>query len=319
MAEAHHRRRAIYQVLFATLWLTLLVLAVKVWAGWATRSLSLLAESLHTLIDSFSILLSLTAVASPYRVSWEIWSHDRRKTAGVLLLVAFLGYAGLSLLGSAVQRLEFITHSNMEAATSPQISLPLIQLLGVVIAINLCMTVFERYESRVLDSAALRLNANHMLRDAWLTLLVLVGLVGVWQGYIWLDPLMAIVLVLMSVKSGWRVLNWQIPLMVKQVAIAPEALAQIATQVEGVTHCTRIRSQGIVGRHVLVELHLVLHPEFLGSSRPIAERVEGAIRERYGPVQAIIYVKGDQSDPDQRLDSVHWKDTTYRKGEPDWN
>lgn len=318
MTEAHNRRQASFQVLLATLWLTMVVLAIKVWAGWATHSLSLLAESLHTLIDGFSVVLSLVAVASPYRMAGrEVWYHGRRETASLLVLVAFLGFAGLSLLTLSVQQLEAITHS--QTPRSPvQVSLPLVQLLAVVVAINLCLALFEQYESRRLESTALRINASHMLRDGWLTLAMLAGLVGVWAGYIWLDPLLAIVLVLMAIKSCWRVLTWQLPLLVRQVAIAPEALAQIVCQVEGVTHCTKIRTRGVVGRQVFVDLTLVLHPEFLGVARLIGERVEGTIRERYGPVQVRIRLDGDRPDGEAGFDGFHLKNNTSpRHGELD--
>ncbi|MBD2057652.1 cation diffusion facilitator family transporter [Oculatella sp. FACHB-28] len=319
MSEARNRRRASYQVLFATLWLTLLVLAVKLWAGWATRSLSLLAESLHTLIDSFSIVLSLSAIASSYRTSGrEIWTHDRRETAGVLLLASFLGFSGFSLLVLSVQQLDVVTQG-LESQFPVEISMPLIQLLVVVVAINLCMVWFQRYEARLLENQALQINANHVLKDAWLTVLVCVGLVGVWRGYVWLDPLLAIALVLMSIRSYWRMLNWQLPWLVRQVAIAPEVLSQIARQVEGVTHCEKIRSKGLVGRQVLVEMSLALHPEFMSVARSIAERVEAAIRERYGAVKVVIYIEGDRSKPDSGAESLRFRNISSRRSDPDLN
>ncbi|MBD1863817.1 MULTISPECIES: cation diffusion facilitator family transporter [Trichocoleus] len=304
MAEAYSRRRAIHQVLLATLWLTLLIFAVKVWAGWAAKSLSLLAESVHTLINGFSTLLSLLAVTSPHRTSGrEVWGHGRLESIGALFLVALLGFSSLSLLGGALKQLEASTR-NAAVPFEVSINLPLIQLLGVAIAIGICLAFFERYEARVLESAALRLNANHILQDAWLSVVVLIGLVGVWRGYVWLDPLLAIIVIFVAIRSCWRVLNWQLPLLVRQVAIAPEILAQLARQVEGVTHCYRIQSRGIVGRQVFVEMYLVLHPEFLGAARVIAERVEGTIRERYGPVQTIIHIDTDQSSAENPYDSL---------------
>jgi cation diffusion facilitator family transporter len=291
MTEVQDRRRASYQVLLATLWLTLLVLAVKIWAAWAMQSLSLLAEALHTLVDGFSTVLSLIAVASPHRVMGrEIWTHGRRLTAGTLLLAAFIGFTGFSLLGISIQQLQAATQ-NLPLLFPAQINLSLIQLVGVVTAINVCLVLFERYEARILESSALRLNADYILKHTWLTVLVIIGLIGASAGYFWLDPLMAIFAVLLLIKNYWQVLNWQLPLLVQQMAIAPEALAQLACQCEGVIRCYHVRSHGIVGRQVFVELHLGLHPDFLGSAHSVATCVEAAIRERYGPVYALIYVQ----------------------------
>lgn len=65
MTEGDYQRRMSYRLLLATLWATLLLLAVEVIGGWATQSLTLLSESLHTLVNAFSTVLSLVAVTSP--------------------------------------------------------------------------------------------------------------------------------------------------------------------------------------------------------------------------------------------------------------
>ncbi|WP_421658796.1 cation diffusion facilitator family transporter [Leptothermofonsia sp. ETS-13] len=289
MSEAQGRRQASRQVLLASLWLTLLVLAVKVWIGWATQSLSLVAESLHTLIDSFSILLSVISVSSFQFSGRDGWGHGKLEVTMTLLLVAFLGFACLSILAVSASQLEAIASHSTDLLPI-KINPLLLQVLGVVMAVSFCVAAFELYEARVLESAALRFSANHLFQDAWLMILVLAGLVGVSWGYTWIDPVLAIVMVVTAVISCWRVLNWQIPSLMRQIAIAPEALAQTIHQVEGITHCYAINSRGIVGRQVFVEMHLILHPECMGIARSIAEQVERAIRERYGPAKVVIYI-----------------------------
>jgi|GEM_PF-1704090 len=89
-------RSAIGQkILLGHLWLTIVGLAVRVWMGWATQSLSLLADSLHTLIDAVSATLSLMALSSPDRFNGrESWSHGPLETALILALTAVLGFGG---------------------------------------------------------------------------------------------------------------------------------------------------------------------------------------------------------------------------------
>ncbi|MBW4582997.1 MAG: cation diffusion facilitator family transporter [Tildeniella nuda ZEHNDER 1965/U140] len=297
MAEAQGRHWASRQVLLASLWLTLLVLVVKVWIGWATQSLSLLAESLQTLINGFSILLSAIATTSPYPTSRETGGHGRLEAILALLLAAFMGFACLSLLVVSVQQLEAIA----QVATTllpVRMSPPLFQLLGVVMATNFCLACFQRYESGLLENPALRFSANHLFQDTWLMLPVLAALVGVRRGYPWLDPLLAVLLLIAAVCNCWQVFNWQLPSLMKQMAIAPEALAQTIHQVEGITHCYGIQSRGVVGRQVFVEMHLILHPECMNVARSIAERVERVIRDRYGPAKVVIYIDSDRPKSD---------------------
>lgn len=296
MMQVHTFYRSGYRVSLIVLWLTLLILAVKLWAGWSTRSLSLLADALHVLVDSFSTLLSVCSIASLRQTrGLEIWGHRKRETVAVLLLVAILGFLGLSLLGVAVYQFQALMN-NASLLPAIQVDLPLILLLCIVILVHLCLVLFERYESRVLEIMALRHNANHILQDMWLTILMLFGLMGVAQGIVWLDSLMAIVLIVMLVPSIWRMLSWQLPSLIYQVAIAPEVLAQMASKVEGVAECSRIHSKGVMGRQILIQMHIRLKPEFVNIAHLITDRLENLLKERYGAVQTRIYVKKAKSD-----------------------
>lgn len=296
MTEGQNRDQTSRLILFTTLWLTLFVLSVKVSAAWATRSLSLMAESLHTLIVSFSTLLSLLKMTADeyYPIGRSVYGHGKRETAIALLLVAFLGFAGLNVWGMCGQQL--LTVIQGESVTFPvRVSLPLVQLLGVVLFTSLGLSLLALYKGKTLNHSALRFNGRQLFKDVWLTLLVLGALVGVWWGLGWLDVLVAILLVLLVAGSCWQVISWQLPLLVQQTAIAPEILAQIAHQVGGVTHCYQIHSHGIVGRLVHIRMHLIIHPEFAGVTSPIVERIKGMIEDRYGPVQVTFYIDDDFS------------------------
>lgn len=288
MAEGQSRW-AIRWVLLASLWLSLLLLAMKVWIGWGTQSLSLIAESLHTLVNIFSLFLSVVAVSSRAGGGREGWGHGKLEAAMTLVMVAFMGFACLSLLTIALYQL-FATDL---ATRSLPATASMLQFVGVVIATTFCLACFERYEAGVLTSTALRNAANRTLQDMWLTLLVLGGLVVSLQGYAWVDAAIAIALLGLAVVGCWQVINRQLPLLINQVAIAPEAIAQTIHQVEGITHCYGIQSRGVVGRQVFVEMRLILHPECMSLARTIAERVERAIRDRYGPAKVIIYIDQD--------------------------
>lgn len=299
MTEGNYRYRTGRLVLLATLWLTLFILSVKVSAGWATRSLSLLAESLHTLITCFSAILSLLALTRADRpIRHEVYGHGKRETALTLLLAAFLGFFCLYLLGMAGQQLAAAWREGT-LSFPVHVSLPLLQMLGVIILASIGLALVGIFQARAIRHPTLHFNARELLKDAGYTLLVLGGLLGVWWGLLWLDLVLAIILVILAVTSFWHVVNWQLPLLVEQTAIAPEVLTQIACQVSGVTHCYKIQSRGIVGRLVYIQMHLILHPEFNSVASIIAERIEGAIRERYGSVQMTFYL--DEDTPESQI------------------
>ena len=304
MLQGGNSRQSSYRLLLITLWLTLVVLAVEVGAGLARQSLCLMAESLHTLIDGYSTILSIAAVSSRQRVMGrEVWGHGRAEAAGALLMAAFMGFAGVSLLMLALQQLEAATQG--KAITFlVQLDPPIIYLVAAMVFASLGFALVCRYRARKSSSLAFKLNASHYLQDGWLSLVMLIGLVGMARGYVWLDPLLTLVLTPMAARGFWRVLNAQLPMLLRPTAIAPEAIAQIVQQVEGVTRCTRILSRGMVGRQLWIELDLVLHPDYMAVADQVGEYVEGAIRDRYGPVRTQIWVEESRFAPPPAFDPV---------------
>ncbi len=291
MNEGEYQRRLSYRLLLTTLWATLLLLAVEAIGGWANQSLTLLAESLHTLVDGFSTVLSLVAVTSPQRqMGREVWGHGRAEVAGTLLLCAFLGFTGVSVLFVALRQV-FGGLTNGENPFPVAIDPQVLKFTAAMVILNVALGIYASYQARSLSSQALKLNTRHFLTDAWLSIVMLGVLLAIWQGQHWLDPAFALVLLPLVGRSLWRVLNDQLPMLLRPTAIAPEAIAHLATQVEGVTRCTRIRSRGMVGRQVWVELHLVLHPEFVESAEAIGEQIDALLRQRYGPLRCQVWVE----------------------------
>jgi cation diffusion facilitator family transporter len=319
MVAASPHRHISYRLLLTTLWVTLLVLGVEAIAGWTQQSLLLLAEALHTLIDAFGAGLGLLAINTSQRpLGREVIGHGRTEVVSSFLVVAFLGFTGLNLLWAALQQgfkgaqqTAFIFPATMDA--------PLLGVLGTLIALLPALALYVHTRSRRLGSVVLNLNARHVLADAWLSGLTLVGLGAIWQGYAWVDPLMAVVLVPFAARSLWRLLNSHVPLLLRPMAIAPEAIAHLVTQVEGVTRCMRIRSRGLVGRQVWVELHLAIHPDFLGIAHIVGERAEAALRQQYGPMRTQIWVEAAQPPPTAYLDhpDTPWPQTPST--ESDWS
>jgi cation diffusion facilitator family transporter len=319
MVAASPHRHISYRLLLTTLWVTLLVLGVEAIAGWTQQSLLLLAEALHTLIDAFGAGLGLLAINTSQRpLGREVIGHGRTEVVSSFLVVAFLGFTGLNLLWAALQQgfkgaqqTAFIFPATMDA--------PLLGVLGTLIALLPALALYVHTRSRRLGSVVLNLNARHVLADAWLSGLTLLSLGAIWQGYAWVDPLMAVVLLPFAARSLWRLLNSHVPLLLRPMAIAPEAIAHLVTQVEGVTRCMRIRSRGLVGRQVWVELHLAIHPDFLGIAHIVGERAEAALRQQYGPMRTQIWVEAAQPPPTAYLDhpDTPWPQTPST--ESDWS
>ncbi|MEO0854387.1 MAG: cation diffusion facilitator family transporter, partial [Cyanobacteria bacterium J06648_11] len=279
---------AVQRVLLVTLALNILVCAIKVVVGITARSLSLLADALHSLTDSASNILALVAMrfALPEPDADHPYGHSKFESVGALGIAAFLGVACFEILRAAVGRL-FAT----EPIPDLRVTDTSLQFTIAVLLVNIFVTVYEHRRGQALNSRILLADARHTLSDIWITIAVLFGLWGAQQGWVWLDNVLAFPVAGLVFWSAWQVLQENLPLLTDQVAIAPEAIRDIAMQVPGVLNCHDITSRGVVGQTVFVEMHMVVEPQDITTAHGITEAVEERLSDRFGRVRATIHLE----------------------------
>jgi cation diffusion facilitator family transporter len=287
--------------LLAALWLELLVLTVKVFVGWQTNSLALLATALYCPIAAVSAVYALMATYNLQRCGRSLWGHSNWEAGTALLLVSVLGFGCFTLSGVALQRLAASPSLNQIAPIG--VTAAQLQTLLMFGLASLTLAWFAKRSAKQNRMMALTMNGAQVLQEALISLGMLVALAVIQQGYTWLDPLLALGLSMGAGLSAWRMLLRQMPLMLRQVAIAPEAIAQVVRQVDGVTNCYQVQSRGLVGRQVLIHLRLQVHPEFLGTEGRMIQEVEARLRETYGPVKVMVKVDSDWNGLEEALET----------------
>jgi cation diffusion facilitator family transporter len=278
----------VQRVLLITLGLNLLVMGLKAWVGWVTGSLSLVADALHSVTDSANNVLGLFAsrLALPDPDRDHPYGHQKYEAVGALGIAAFLGIACFEILQGAIERLL------KPSGTGVKISETELWVLLAVLGVNIFVAFYERSVGRRVQSPLLLADAQHTMSDIWVTISVLAGLLGIWiGGWQWLDVVLAFPVALMVFSSGWSVLRENLPWLVDEVAIAPEAIHAIAMQVPGVVNCHEIASRGVVGRQVFIEMHLIVGAQDVETAHKITEAIEERLAERYAPVRVMIHVE----------------------------
>lgn len=278
----------VQRVLLITLGLNVLVMGLKAWVGWVTGSLSLVADALHSVTDSANNILGLFAsrLALPHPDRDHPYGHQKYEAVGALGIAAFLGIACFEILQGAIERLLHPTGAGVKISESE------LWVLLLVLGVNIFVAFYERGVGRRVQSPLLIADAQHTMSDIWVTISVLAGLLGIWiGGWQWLDVVLAFPVALMVFWSGWSVLRENLPWLVDEVAIAPEAIHAIAMQVPGVINCHEIASRGVVGRQVFIEMHLIVEAPDVETAHQITEAVEERLSERYEPVRVMIHVE----------------------------
>lgn len=279
-------RRQVRQVLIATLVLNLLVVVLKSLVGFWTGSLSLLADALHSVTDSANNVLGLVTnqLASPQPDRDHPYGHQKYEAVGALGIAAFLGIACFEILQNAIERI-------IMGGSPVTMSAIALWIMIIVLGINILVAFYERQVGLRLGNKILIADAHHTMSDVWITISVLGGLIGVWLGWQWLDLVMAFPVAVLVFKSGWAVLRENLPWLVDEMAIAPEAIHATVMQVPGVVNCHDIASRGLLGRQVFIDMHLIVEPRDLENAHEISERVEALLEQKYGPTRITIHLE----------------------------
>ncbi|MFM2430179.1 MAG: hypothetical protein RLZZ511_1392 [Cyanobacteriota bacterium] len=280
------RQATIQRVLVLTLLLNLTVMGIKIVVGMATGSLSLIADALHSLTDSANNILGLltTRYSTPEPDREHPYGHQKFEAVGALGIAAFLGVACFEILQGAIERL-------MKGGKTTVAGTEL-WFLVIVLVINIGVAVYERREGKRVQSPLLIADAYHTMSDIWVTIAVILGLLGVWLlQWQWLDVALALPVAALVMFSGWQVLKQNLPWLVDEMAIAPEAIRQVAMSVPGVLDAHDISSRGVVGRQSFIEMHLVVNVKDLETAHQITEAIEGLLEDRYNPVRIMIHME----------------------------
>lgn len=295
-------RSRVRRVLWLTLLLNLFVMALKFTLGIATGSLSLQADALHSVTDSVNNVLGLVTnrFSSPKPDREHPYGHQKFEAVGALGIAAFLGIACFEILRGAVEKIFFSTETVEVKVTSAEL-----WLLLLVLGVNIFVAFYERNVGREVNSPILIADAKHTMSDIWVTIVVIAGLVGVWQAenlnipqLRWLDVVLAFPVALLVFQSGWEVINENLPWLVDEMAIAPEAIYDVVMEVPGVINCHDIASRGMLGRQVFIEMHLIVNTEDLAIAHQITEQIEDSLEKHFGTVRVLIHVEPPEYEED---------------------
>jgi cation diffusion facilitator family transporter len=280
-------RRAVQRVLLVALAVNVSMTLLKLLIGLMSGSLAVLADAMHSATDGLSSLLGLltNGLSDPRPDRDHPYGHDKYEGLGAVAIAGFILFTAFEILKTAAERIAAgLTPLRLDGQD--------LLLLLIVLGFNLLLAGYERSEGRKLGSQLLLADAKHTTSDIWTTIVVLLGLGGALLFRInWLDVALAVPLCLMLLRACWEVLRSNLPWLVDQIAIAPEAIHEVAMAVPGVLNVHDIASRGVLGQQVFIELHMVVEADDLPTAHRITELVEEHLEARFGAVRCTIHLE----------------------------
>ena len=280
-------------------------MGLKALAYHLTGSVGLLSDALESLVNLAGALMALAMLTAAARPPDEdhAYGHSKAEYFSSVLEGTLILVAAASIGVAAIERL-----------IHPK---PLQQIgvgLGVSVAasvVNLGVAVVLLRAGSRERSIALTANARHLLTDVWTSVGVVVGVAAValtgWQP---LDPLVALVVALNIVWSGYRLVRASVDGLMDR-ALPPKEYASLCRVLDahvaaGIQyHALRTRESGarrFVSLHVLVPGDWTVH-----RGHTLLERIESDIRGVVPNVTVLTHLES-LDDPaswdDQALDRV---------------
>jgi ferrous-iron efflux pump FieF len=280
--QGKHMRRAAK----ASVSVSLILVAIKIFAYFASHSVAMLASLADSALDLFTAGLNLFAIHEALAPADKEhrFGHGKAEPLAGLAQGAFITASAMFLVIQAVQRLinpQPIDHG-LEAL--------LVMLISIVMAIGLIL--YERTVIKRTGSLAVSADQTHYLGDLvtniGVVIAILLATVVGWQAA---DPIIALLVAAVLVGSAWLVFRKCLDqLMDHELSDAEReriiSIVRAHPQVRNL-HDLKTRAAGL---YTFIQVHIELDPDMkLAEAHAVSDEVEHALCAAFGKAEVIIH------------------------------
>ncbi len=279
----------VVRVFWITLFLNLLVAFSKLVLGYLTATLSLIADGFHSLLDASANVVGIFSikVAAIPPDSDHPYGHGKFEAFGAIIISFFMFLASFSIFEDSFHRF-----------TDPEPRFPEVSWISYAVIIGSLLTSFwvSRYEKRKgqeLKNDLLVADSQHTLSDVYNSISVLVALAAIQLGWLWVDMVVALIIVITIFKAGYEIITTHMGSLVDEVVLDPADVRKKVLEVDGVLGCQKIRSRG-AQNHVFIDLNIQVNPKMtVEEAHKIAHAVEDKLltTQDYGVVDVLVHVE----------------------------
>ncbi|MCS7102782.1 MAG: cation-efflux pump [Candidatus Korarchaeum sp.] len=280
------------KVTLSSLSASLVLSAMKLYAGLVTGSLSVLAEFLHSALDSLTTLITFLTVRFSMKPPDATHPYGHRKVdsigglVGALLLVLTM----IWVIDEALRRI----------VSPPEI---IVGILPIGVMIFSIIIDFERSRAlkraaELTGSRALESDALHFSSDMLTSLAVISGLLFVSMGVRVLDPLMAILISALFLRSALKISKEAIYDLTDR--IDPKVIEEVRKAcllMPEVLEVERVRARS-VGSFLFADAKVKVK---WGSAENLRERVAEVLREKLGMDVDLVIERVEGESLEERI------------------
>lgn len=283
-----HVRRVLIQVFF----LNVGVAIAKMSVGYATNTLSMLADGFHSLLDSASNVVGLVGVTVAARPPDENhpYGHQKYETLTSMVIGALVLLTAVEIVKDAVYRLA--SHAQ------PHVTVINLAVMVVTMGVNITVSTYEARAARKHKSEILGADALQTRSDIVVSAGVILALFVIELGYPVFDGITALAVTGAILYSAWLIFHRATRVLSDSTALEPEEVESVAMSVKGVHSVEKIRSRGSENQ-LSVDLHIRVDPDIsITEAHNITHRVRQAVEESTGAIDVVIHT---EPEPQEQL------------------
>ncbi len=285
--EAHGRRGR--KLLFAFT-LTLLMLLVEAVGGIWSGSLALLADAGHMLVDALALLMAYVGVWMGARPA------DARRSYGYGRMEVLAGFV------SALSQFVLVGWIVYEAVTRmlhPGNILSGVMLVVAVAGLLVNLLLLRMLHGHAHDDVNLAAASLHVLGDLLGSVAaVLAAILIRWQGWLWADPLLSVLVSLLILGSAWRLLRLSAHILLEGV---PDGLdsAQVLVAVRSshgaIRNIHHLHVWQLASGSRMATLHAELESGV--ATAPVLQAIRDVLKDRFS-IQHVTVQVDERDCPD---------------------
>ena len=280
------RAAEVSTVLYRVLVLNFVVAAAKIALGLTSGAVSVLSDGFHSLTDTASNVVAIFGVriAGAPPDEDHPYGHRKFETMASVGILLFLLLVLLEVLSAAWER--------FRTGGEPSITALTFVVMGATFAVNLAVVFYERGAGARLRSEVLLADAHHTLSDLLTSATVIAALVGVQNGYAWLDPAAALIVAVFIGYACWEIFRSTSGILADRFVIPEEEIRAVVGSVPEVIGCHHIRTRGSAD-FVFLDLHIWMDAQMpLERAHALSHDVKDKLMARFPQIKdAIIHIE----------------------------
>lgn len=279
--------KKVKQVLWIILFANIGVAILKIAIGSIIKSASMTADGFHSISDGTSNIVGLIgiSIASKPKDKEHPYGHKKFEVISGLFIGAMLLFIGGKIIFEGI--------SKFQNPVEPTITIGSLFVLILTLIINIFVCTYEYRIGKKLNSYILISDSLHTKSDIFVSMGVLLTLVGVRLGLpAIIDPIASLVVAGFILHASYEIFKSTIDVLVDKAIVDEEAIKEILKSFNEIKDVHNIRSRGSEN-DVHIDMHIMVEPNItVEKSHKLNHDIEESIRKNINEsAQVIIHIE----------------------------